>query len=102
MGAFVSATVDVLAPERPKRVLIVVSNPAVSKQTGWPIGFWWAELAHPYWEFTQRGYEVDIASPDGGALEADSWSDPRDASGYSAEDLLSLGFLSSPAHLALV
>jgi len=97
-----SATVDVLAPERPKRVLIVVSNPAISQQTGWPIGFWWAELAHPYWEFTQHGYQVDIASPDGGALEADSWSDPRDASGYSAEDLLSLGFLSSPRHMALV
>jgi len=97
-----SATVDVLAPERPKRVLIVASNPAISKRTGWPIGFWWAELAHPYWEFTQHGYQVDIASPDGGGLEADSWSDPRDASGYSAEDLLSLGFLSSPRHMALV
>jgi putative intracellular protease/amidase len=85
-----------------KKILIVASNPAVSEQTGWPIGFWWAELAHPYWEFTQRGYQVDIASPEGGALEADSWSDPRDASGYSAEDLLSLGFLSSPRHAALV
>jgi hypothetical protein len=72
-----------------KKILIVASNPAVSEQTGWPIGFWWAELTHPYWEFTQRGYQVDIASPDGGALQADSWSDPRDRSGYSAEDLLS-------------
>jgi hypothetical protein len=26
--------------------VIVASNPAVSEQTGWPIGFWWAELAH--------------------------------------------------------
>lgn len=97
-----SATVDVLNPAQPKRVLIVASNPAVSKRTGWPIGFWWAELTHPYWEFTQRGYQVEIASPDGGALRADSWSDPRDDSGYSAEDLLSLGFLSSPNHVALV
>jgi putative intracellular protease/amidase len=85
-----------------KKVLIVASNPAVSERTGWPVGFWWAELTHPYWEFTQRGYEVDIASPDGGALTADSWSDPRDASGYSAEDLLSLGFLGSPRHTDLV
>ena len=85
-----------------KRILILASNPAVSEQTGWPIGFWWAELAHPYWEFTQRGYHVDIASPDGGALKGDSWSDPRDDSGYSADDLLSLGFLSSPRHAGLV
>jgi putative intracellular protease/amidase len=98
----VAATVDILDPERPKRIVIVASNPAVSKQTGWPIGFWWAELTHPYWEFTERGYEVDIASPDGGALQGDAYSDPRDDSGYSAEDLISLGFINSPEHMKLV
>jgi putative intracellular protease/amidase len=94
-----SATVDTLAA---RRVLIVAANPTVSGQTGWPIGFWWSELTHPYWEFTEHGYRVDVASPDGGALLADSWSDPRDESGYSAEDLLSLGFINSPAHMRLV
>ena len=96
------ASVDVLHPETPRRVLIVASNPTVSKQTGWPIGFWWAELTHPYWEFTESGYQVEFASPDGGALQGDSWSDPRDESGYSAHDLLSLGFITSPSHAALV
>lgn len=81
---------------------MICSNPAVSEQTGWPIGFWWAELTHAYWEFSQHGYDVDLASPDGGRLEADSWSDPRDASKYSAEDLISLGFLNSPEHVALI
>ncbi|MFI6505823.1 type 1 glutamine amidotransferase domain-containing protein [Nonomuraea typhae] len=94
-----SATYDTLGT---KKVLIVASNPAVSGQTGWPIGFWWAELVHPYWEFTEHGYQVDIASPDGGPLRADSWSDPRDESKYSARDLLSLGFIGSPEHAALV
>lgn len=94
-----SATIDTL---RERRILLLVSNPAVSGQTGWPIGFWWSELVHPYWEFTQAGYRVDIVSPDGGELRADSWSDPRDESGYSAEDLLTLGFVNSPVHLALV
>ena len=88
-----SASVDILNPDRPKRIVIVASNPAVSEQTGGPIGFWWAELAHPFLEFRERGYEVDIASPEGGPLQADSWSDPRDESGYSAEDLISLGFV---------
>jgi putative intracellular protease/amidase len=96
------ASLDILTPDRPKRMVIVASNPAVSEQTGWPIGFWWAELSHPFWEFTGRGYQVTIASPDGGALRADSWSDPRDESGYSAEDLISLGFINSPAHMKLV
>ena len=98
----VSASVDILHPERPKRIVIVASNPAVSEQTGWPIGFWWAELSHPYWEFTEHGYEVDVASPDGGPLRGDALSDPRDDSGYSAEDLISLGFINSPAHMKLV
>src|SRR2546430_10256224 len=94
-----SATVDTLTS---RKILIVASNPGVSQQTGWPIGFWWSELTHPYWTFTEHGYQVEVASPDGGALQADSWSDPRDESGYSAEDLLSLGFVNSPAHRKLV
>lgn len=97
-----AGAIDILNPNQPKRVLIVASNPAVSGQTGWPIGFWWSELTHPYWEFIEHGYGVDIASPDGGALEADSWSDPRDRTRYSADDLISLGFINSPEHRALV
>jgi putative intracellular protease/amidase len=80
---------------RPKRALIVVANPATN-QHGWPVGFWAAELTHPYYEFTERGVDVTIASPDGGRVEVDGLSDPRDASRWSAEDLISLGFLSSP------
>jgi putative intracellular protease/amidase len=98
----VRESVDILSPDRPRRIVIVASNPAVSEQTGWPIGFWWAELTHPFWEFTGRGYEVDVASPEGGPLQADAWSDPRDKSGYSADDLISLGFINSPAHMRLV
>lgn len=92
-----SAAVDVLNPDKPKRVLMVVANPAVSETTGWPVGFWWAEFTHPYWEFVEKGYEVDIASPKGGKLQADAWSDPRDESGYSADDLISMGFIHTPA-----
>jgi len=96
-----SAAVDILNPEKPKRVAIVASNPATSKQTGWPIGFWWSELTHPYWEFVEHGYAVDIYSPEGGQLTADNWSDPRDESKYSAHDLISLGFISSSDHSKL-
>ena len=97
-----SANINVSSAERPKRVLLLAANAAVSPVTQWPVGFWWAELTHPYWEFTEAGYTVDIRSPLGGALQADSWSDPEDASGYSAHDLLSLGFKKSPTHAALV
>jgi putative intracellular protease/amidase len=95
----VSEQIDIL---KPKQVAVIASNPSVSQQTGWPIGFWWSELTHPYWEFVEHGYIVDVYSPDGGKLEADTWSDPRDASKYSAHDLLSLGFIYSSEHMKLV
>ena len=94
-----SMTVDV---NRDRSVLILASNLATSTQTGWPIGFWWSERPTPTGTLTEAGYRVDIASPDGGALTGDAYSDPTDPSGYSADDLLSLGFLTSPATRALV
>jgi putative intracellular protease/amidase len=87
---------------KPKRVAIVIANPAISTTTGWPVGFWWSELTHPWFAFTERGYAVEIFSPEGGKCEADALSDPRDPSGYSETDLISLGFLSSPKLAALV
>jgi putative intracellular protease/amidase len=89
-------------PLHPKRVAIVLSNPAVSSTTGWPVGFWWSELTHPWLAFTERAYEVLIFSPEGGRCDADALSDPRDPSGYSNTDLISLGFLSTPRLAALV
>lgn len=85
-----------------KKVLIVAANPGTSPTTGWPVGFWWAELTHPYWTFAEAGYEIEIASPKGGDLTTDSYSDPEDESGYSAHDLISLGFKKSPTHAALI
>lgn len=84
------------------KILMIASNPAVSKQTGWPIGVWYAELAHPYWEFSEAGYTVDIASPDGGEIKFDGFSDPEDASKYAAFDYISLGFKKDPAKAELV
>jgi putative intracellular protease/amidase len=92
---------NVVNPRSRKRIAIVVSNPTISTTTGWPCGFWWSELSHPYFAFTEKGYEVEVFSPDGGKCEGDSLSDPRDASGYSASDLISMGFISTPQLAAL-
>lgn len=80
------------APAKGK-ILMVASSPAISGQTGWPIGFWAAELTHPLHVFQEAGYEVELVSTEGGALQMDSYSDPTDASGYSAHDVISLGYL---------
>lgn len=83
-------------------ILMIASNPATSPVTGWPIGFWWAELSHAYKAFEEAGYMITIASPDGGPLEADNYSDPEDESGYSADDTISLSFKQSPDKMALL
>src|SRR5262249_40451673 len=86
----------------PKKVLIVVANPTTSTTLGWPVGFWGAELTHPYYELTERGVEVTIASPAGGKVELDTLSDPRDESKWSADDLITMGFLNTPELVALL
>lgn len=75
------------------KILMVVSSPSTSQQTGWPIGFWAAELTHPLQVFQEAGYEVEVASTAGGQIVMDGYSDPTDASGYSAHDVISLGYM---------
>jgi putative intracellular protease/amidase len=83
------------APTKGK-ILMVASSPAVSTQTGWPIGFWAAELTHPLRVFLEAGYEVELASTEGGKVEMDGYSNPTDASGYSAHDVITLGYIQMP------
>lgn len=85
-----------------KRVALVIANSAVSTTTGWPVGFWWSELTHPYLAFHEAGYEVEVFSPAGGPCQADVMSDPNDASGYSRTDLVTQGFIHTPELKALV
>lgn len=89
-------------PAHRKKVAIVISNPAFSTVTQWPVGFWWSELTHPYFVLTEAGYSVEVFSPEGGKCEADSMSDPRDPSGYSTSDLISMGFISTPSLTSIV
>lgn len=93
---------NVVNPGRRKRVAIVIANPSTSTTTGWPVGFWWSELTHSYYVLTENGYDIEVFSPNGGSCHADALSDPRDQSGYSAGDLITMGFIATPACAALV
>lgn len=85
-----------------RRIAFVLSNQAVSSVTGWPIGFWLSELTHPYAEFEQAGFGIELFSPEGGALYMDDFSDPYADNGYSADDEISKAFLADPAKRALL
>jgi putative intracellular protease/amidase len=93
---------NIVNPRKRKRVAVVLGNPATSTTTGWPVGFWWSELTHTYYVLTEKGYEIELFSPDGGQCDADAMSDPRDPSGYSSTDLITLGFIHTPQLVALV
>jgi putative intracellular protease/amidase len=85
-----------------KRIVFVLSNQATSELTGWPIGFWLSELAHPYWEFVKAGYQITLASPAGGEVQFDSMSDPEKARPGTPPDFVSMGFKAHPATAALL
>jgi putative intracellular protease/amidase len=82
-------------------ILMIVSNPSTNKQIGIPIGAWYAEVTHPYWEFSEAGYAVHIASPEGGEIKFDAYSDPEHESRYSEYDYVSLGFKKDTSKIAL-
>lgn len=72
---------------------MVASSPSISEQTGRPLGFSAAELTHPLHAFQTAGYEVELASTQGGKIEIDANSDPTDQSGYGAHDIISQGYM---------
>jgi putative intracellular protease/amidase len=78
------------------KILMVASSPAISTQTGWPIAFWAAELTHPLLVLQEAGYAIELASTEGGRIEMDTYSNPTDSSGYSANDIITLGYLQKP------
>ena len=58
---------------------------------------WLAEVTHPYWHLAERGIQVDFASPKGGKIVWNPWSDPFTADSQERDDLVSKGFLSDKA-----
>lgn len=57
-----------------RRILIIVTSNARMGDTGKPTGLWAEELAAPYFAFVDAGFDVEIASPQGGAAPVDPGS----------------------------
>jgi putative intracellular protease/amidase len=74
------------------RVLFIISSSDTA--------FWLSEVTHPYWHLSERGVEVDFASPAGGKVVYDPYSDPYFAQSTEPDDLVSKGFLSDKALVA--
>lgn len=62
----------------PRALFILTSHDRLG-ETGKPTGFYWEELAAPYWLLTDAGWQVEIASIKGGEPPADPASAEGDA-----------------------
>jgi putative intracellular protease/amidase len=80
------------------KVLAIVSSHDKLGDTGYPTGYWIAELAHPYLLLEQGSYEVEVASPKGGKAPVDPWSDPNSAVAQNPGDFVSTGLLENRFH----
>lgn len=80
-----------------KKVLYIVSNPATLM--GFPVGFFAEEMTGPFFHLMQAGCTVDIASPKGGKVEFDGFSDPESEMTQYPNDLITLGFKNHAAFL---
>lgn len=74
-----------------KRILYLVSNPGTLKGIA-PVGFFAEEMTRPFFDFIQAGYTVDLASPKGGKVEFDGFSDPENPDTIYPNDLVTIGF----------
>ncbi|MDP8966175.1 MAG: type 1 glutamine amidotransferase domain-containing protein [Cyanobacteriota bacterium] len=61
---------------QPKRILIVVTSHDHIDDTH-PTGLWLEEFAIPYTEFKSNGFDVTVASPQGGKAPLDPRSEPK-------------------------
>jgi len=76
-----------------RRILLVASNPVPHPVAGFPLGVWGEEIAHSWLAFEAAGYQVDLASPNGGEVAIDGYSDPRNPDGGAKDDTVTLEFL---------
>ena len=74
------------------KVLIVLTNHSQLGDTGERTGFWLSELTHPYYVLKDQGFQVDLASIEGGPAPIDPRSledkDPQQARFLSDAQLM--------------
>ncbi|MEB8345425.1 type 1 glutamine amidotransferase domain-containing protein [Flavobacteriaceae bacterium KMM 6898] len=62
-----------------KNILFVLTSNGAMGSTGHKTGFWVEEFAAPYYTLTDKGFNVTLASPEGGQPPIDPNSDTEDA-----------------------
>jgi putative intracellular protease/amidase len=83
MSAAAARTNNILLENNVMKVVMVLTSHDQLGDTGRKTGFWLEELAAPYYAFKEAGYEITLASPDGGQPPLDPKSNEPD---FQTED----------------
>lgn len=71
------------------KILIVVTSHGLLGDTGKPTGYYLSEVSHPVSVFKKEGFDIDIASPQGGSA-------PMDENSKKLNDPINKWFLDTP------
>jgi putative intracellular protease/amidase len=85
LTAFFSLLLSAALLSASERILIVVTNHQDLGDTGNRTGYYLSEVAHPWQVFTDAGYRVEFASPEGGYA-------PMDPKSFDLEDPINAAF----------
>ena len=86
----------------PKKVLIVTTSHNILGKTGYPTGVWLPEMTHPFSALQNAGFNITIASVNGGNVPIDPYSIPSNPQGTNRDDPITDKFLHTPADVAII
>src|SRR5207249_6761047 len=85
-----------------KKVLIVTTSNNVLGKTGYPTGVWLPEMTHPFSALQNAGFNITVASVNGGNVPIDPYSIPSNPQGTNRDDPITDKFLHTPADVAII
>src|SRR6266516_3647184 len=86
----------------PKKVLIVTTSHNILGKTGYPTGVWLPEMTHPFSALQNAGFNITVASVNGGNVPIDPYSIPSNPQGTNRDDPITDKFLHTPADVAII
>jgi putative intracellular protease/amidase len=86
----------------PKKVLIVTTSHNILGKTGYTTGVWLPEMTHPFSALQNAGFNITVASINGGNVPIDPYSIPSNPQGTNRDDPITEKFLHTPADVAII
>lgn len=86
----------------PKKVLMVTTSHNILGKTRYPTGLWLPEMTHPFSALQNAGFNITVASVNGGNVPIDPYSVPSNPQGTNKDDPITDKFLHTSADVAIL